>query len=142
MIHLTSNRPNITYAIHPVVGSLSDFRNLQFLIPESGGYSFDPKRIPKTIVFHDNIQEATNAAKYMNSLCPEPMRNLQIAKHYHSVMSSAYLERTFQDFASSDGTTRILHATSGASTVGLIYLVFISLVYFSFDIVGAQRAGH
>ena len=118
-IHLTSNRPNITYAVHPVVGSLSDFRNLQFLVPEHGGNPFDPKHIPKTIVFHDNLQEAANAAKYLNSLFPEAMQNRQLAKHYHSVMSSGYLERTFQDFAAPDGTTRILHATSGASTVRL-----------------------
>lgn len=141
-IHLTSNRPNITYAIHPVVGSLSDFRNLQFLVPESGGYSYDPKRIPKTIIFHDNIQEAANAAKYINSLFPEPMRNQQIAKHYHSVMSSAYLERTFQDFASSTGTTRILHATSGASTVWPIYFIFILMAHFFFNILGSRRTGH
>ena len=58
------------------------------------------------------MQEAANAAKYLNTMQGQP-----IAKHYHSVMSPAYLERTFQDFASPDGTTRVLHATSGASTV-------------------------
>jgi superfamily II DNA helicase RecQ len=111
-IHLTSNQPNITYAVHPIVGSLKIFQNLQFLIPEHEDQPFDPKRIPKTIVFHDDPQEAANAATYLNSI-----QNHQIAKHYHSVMSLAYLERTFQDFASPDGTTRILHATSGALTV-------------------------
>ena len=54
-IHLTSNRPNITYAVHPIVGALSNFQNLQFLIPEQADHPFDPKRIPKTIVFHDNL---------------------------------------------------------------------------------------
>jgi hypothetical protein len=45
------------------------------------------------------------------------MRHLRVIKHYHSSMSTDYLESTFQDFASPDGTTRILCATSGASTV-------------------------
>jgi superfamily II DNA helicase RecQ len=116
-IQLTLNRPNITYATYPITGSLSNFRNLQFLIPEHGGHSFDPKRIPKTIIFHDNLQEAANVADYLNSLFPETMRRQKIAKHYHSVMSADYLEQTFQDFASPHGVTRILCATSGASTV-------------------------
>jgi superfamily II DNA helicase RecQ len=116
-IHLTLNRPNITYATYPIIGSLSNYRNLQFLIPEHRGCPFDPKRIPKTIIFHDNLQEVTNAANFLNSLLPETMRHLRIAKHYHSVMSKEYLEQTFQDFASPDGMTRITCATSGASTV-------------------------
>jgi hypothetical protein len=33
------------------------------------------------------------------------------------LMSADYLEHTFRDFASLDGVTRILCATSGASTV-------------------------
>jgi superfamily II DNA helicase RecQ len=114
-IGLTSNRPNITYATHPIIGSLSDFRNLRFLIPEHG--DIDPQVIRKTIIFHDNVQEAANAANYLNGLLPDIMRHSRIAKHYHSKMSTEYLERTFQDFALPDGKTRILCATSGASTV-------------------------
>jgi len=116
-ISLTSNRPNITYATHPIIGSLSNFRNLQFLVPEHGDQAFDPKVIPKTIIFHDNVQEAANAANYLNSLFPETMRHSRFVKHYHSKMSADYLECTFQDFALPDGTTRILCTTSGASTV-------------------------
>ncbi|KAF8486547.1 P-loop containing nucleoside triphosphate hydrolase protein [Russula emetica] len=116
MINLTSNRPNITYATYPITGLLSNFQNLQFLVPEHGNRTFDPKIIPKTIIFHDNLHEAANAANYLNSLFPETMRRLRLVKHYHSNMSTDYLEHTFQDFASPDGTTRILCATSGAST--------------------------
>jgi superfamily II DNA helicase RecQ len=32
-VHLTLNRPNIMYATYPITGSLSNFHNLQFLIP-------------------------------------------------------------------------------------------------------------
>jgi superfamily II DNA helicase RecQ len=123
-IHLTLNRPNITYATYPITGSLSNFRNLEFLVPEHGGHPFDPKIIPKTIIFHDNLQEAANVANYLNSLFPESMQHRRIVKHYHSVMSAEYLERTFQDFASLDGVTRILCATSGASTVRVKFLCF------------------
>lgn len=127
-ISLTSNRPNITYATHPITGVLSNFRNLQFLVPDHGNRSFDPKTIPKTIVFHDNLREAANAASFLNNLFPESMRHLRVIKHYHSSMSTDYLESTFQDFASPDGTTRILCATSGASTVcGQIHVFELAL---------------
>ena len=116
-IGLTANRPNITYATHPITGSLSSFQNLRLLIPDHGNETFDHKVIPKTIIFHDNLQEAANAANYLNSLFPETMRHLRHVKHYHSKMSTDYLEHTFQDFALPDGITRILCATSGASTV-------------------------
>ena len=33
IIRCTSNRPNIMYATHKVVGALSEFRNLSFLLP-------------------------------------------------------------------------------------------------------------
>jgi superfamily II DNA helicase RecQ len=121
-INLTSNRPNITYTMHPISGSLGNFQNLQFLIPNTSDRFFDMQLIPKTIVFHDNLQEAANAARFLNNLCPEPMRHQCIAKRYHSLMSAAYLKQTFQDFASRNSTTRILHATSGTSTVSNLFL--------------------
>jgi superfamily II DNA helicase RecQ len=124
-IQLTLNRPNISYAAYPITGALSDFRNLRFLIPEHADHPFDPKVIPKTIIFHDNLQEAASVANYLNIHFPEATRHLRIAKHYHSLMSTDYLEQTFQDFASSDGTTRILCATSGASTVCGKILLFL-----------------
>ncbi len=34
-IKLSSNRPNTVYTTHPIVGNLSDFRNLDFLVPDS-----------------------------------------------------------------------------------------------------------
>ena len=125
-IHLTLNRPNITYATYPISGLRSNFRNLQFIVPEPQNDPFDPELIPKTMVFHDNLQEAANVANYLNSLLPETMRHLRIAKHYHSMMSADYLEQTFQDFASPNGVTRILCATSGASTVRvkLLYIIY------------------
>jgi len=61
-ISLTSNRPNITYATWPITGSLNNFRNLQFLIPDTGNEPFDPQMIPKTLIFRDDREEAANAA--------------------------------------------------------------------------------
>ncbi|KAF8149567.1 P-loop containing nucleoside triphosphate hydrolase protein, partial [Crassisporium funariophilum] len=61
-IKLSSNRPNIAYATHPVVGELSNFQNLDFLIPDP--YSDAIYILPKTIVFHDSKDIATGASRY------------------------------------------------------------------------------
>ena len=47
-IHLTLNQPNITFATHPISGSLNNFCDLLFLIPEHQNHPFNPKLIPKT----------------------------------------------------------------------------------------------
>jgi len=113
-IKLSSNRPNTVYATHPIVGSLSDFRNLDFLIPEPYPVDF---RLPKTLVFHDNLDKCTAAAVYLSERLPQPLRSKGLVKHYHSGMSTEYLTMVYDDFRQLDGECRILHATEGASTV-------------------------
>ncbi len=60
-IKLSSNQPNITYATHKIVGDLSNFRNVDFLIPNEYPDGF---LLPKAVVFHDDVDEATAAAFY------------------------------------------------------------------------------
>ncbi|KAF8119145.1 P-loop containing nucleoside triphosphate hydrolase protein [Boletus edulis] len=112
-IKLSSNRPNITYATLPLVGSLRNFHNFDVLLPHE---FHPPMAIPKTLIFHDCKQDATNAAAYVDARLPHNLQNLGIVKHYHSDMSPEYLQQTFEDFSSPNGTCRILHATAGAST--------------------------
>ncbi|KAG9310628.1 hypothetical protein JVU11DRAFT_9196 [Chiua virens] len=111
-INLSTNRPNITYATVPLVGGLRNFRNFDLLIPQL----HPPMSIPKTLVFHDCKQDAADATAYVNAKLPNDLQNRGIVKHYHSDMSLEYLQQTFEDFSSPDGTCRILHATAGAST--------------------------
>jgi hypothetical protein len=132
-ICLTLNRPNITYTAYPITGLHSNFCNLNFVILECRE-PFDIKLIPKTIISRNNLQEAASVAIYLNGLFPETMRHLQIAKHYHSVMSLDYLEQTSQDFASPEGITRILCAASSASTVYVNVLCFYTLYYCPFPL--------
>ncbi|KAH0831172.1 hypothetical protein J3R83DRAFT_13749 [Lanmaoa asiatica] len=75
--------------------------------------------IPKTLIFHDSKQDATDAADFMDSNLPRPLKNRGIVKHYHSDMSVEYLQQTFEDFSDVNGTCRVLHSTAGAATVGL-----------------------
>jgi superfamily II DNA helicase RecQ len=111
---LSTNRPNITYATTPIIGGLRNFRNFDCLIPEN--YA-PPMMIPKTLIFHDNKQEAATAAAYNDSRLPKLLQNQGIVKHYHSDMSAEYLQQTYVDFYLATGTCRIIHATAGASTV-------------------------
>lgn len=117
-INVSSNRPNIIYATHPIVGSLSDFRNLDFLIPVELQV---PLRLQNTIIFHDDTTEANNAALYLNSRLPKELQKLGLVMQYHSGMSKDYLEKVYDSFRDPEGTCVILCATAGAATV-LYYL--------------------
>ncbi|KAH8993095.1 P-loop containing nucleoside triphosphate hydrolase protein [Lactarius deliciosus] len=92
-VELTSNRPNTVYATHPIIGELSDFRNLDFVIPVPYPAG---RKLPKTLVFHDSKKG--------------------LVMHYHGGMSKEYLTKVYEDFSKPDGHCRVLHATEGAST--------------------------
>src|ERR1700722_7055254 len=106
----TSNRSNIMYATHPIIGSLSDYQNLSMLLP-SHASCLHPESIPLTIVFHDDVKGCTNAALYMRGLLPPAMCGVGLIAYYHSLMSHKYLEKTSQDFQA--GKCRILHTCAG-----------------------------
>jgi superfamily II DNA helicase RecQ len=110
LLKRSSNRPNIMYATHQIIGSLTDYRNLSMFIPPPE-LCLTPKSIPSTIIFHDDIQGATNAALFMNTSLPSGMRGSGLVRHYHSLMSREYLEKTYQDFQ--NGTCRVIHTCAG-----------------------------
>lgn len=114
LIRTSINRPNITYATHPLVGNINNFHNLDCIIPQQ---FHPPMRLPKLLIVHDNKTEANNASNHLNVRLPPAFQSLGVCKHYHSDMSPEYLEETFNSFADPDGCTLILNATSGAGTV-------------------------
>ena len=119
-IKLTSNRPNTVYATHPIVGDLSDFRNLDFLIPQPYPTGWN---IPKTVVFHDSVEQASDAALYHTRRLPNNLQKKGLVMHYHGGMSKDYLTQVYEDFSEPNGRCRVLHATEGASTVCIHYSV-------------------
>ena len=118
-IKLSSNRPNTVYATHPIVGELSDFRNLDFLVPEPYPADF---QLPKTLVFHDNIEECAAAASYINDRLPKALRSKGTVKHYHGGMSKHYLTEVYEEFCKLDSGCRILHATEVSTVCSFLYL--------------------
>lgn len=87
-ITFTSNRKNISYATAPIVGSSSDFRNLDFLVTAKH----------KAIVFVDSKTEAQNLATYLDThpSLPALRRGIGYAREYHGDMSVAYLRATYE----------------------------------------------
>jgi superfamily II DNA helicase RecQ len=121
-IKLSSNRANTVYATHPIVGELSDFLN--FLVPDNCQCPVDIY-LPKTVVFHDDSDEAANAAIYVDRRLPMSLQDKGIVRHYyHGGMSKDYLTKVYDDFQKADGVCRILHATEGASTARSYFCVF------------------
>ena len=106
---LSANRQNITYATTPPLGGPRNFHNFDFLIPAE--YR-PPMMIPKTLVFHDNKQEAADVAVYNDSRPPKQLQNQGIVKHYHSDMSAEYLQQTYDE-------TAIFYLVLGHSTIRL-----------------------
>ncbi|KAJ7709112.1 hypothetical protein B0H14DRAFT_3902941 [Mycena olivaceomarginata] len=109
-LKLCSTRPNIIYATHWIVSSLSDFHNLNFLV--GNPFTF----VRKVVVFHDDTHQCTDAASYVDKLLPVHLQNSGLVRHYHGGMSKDYLTKVFDDFSDPNGTCKILHATEGAST--------------------------
>jgi len=75
--------------LSPVVGSLSDFQNLDFVLP--------PKC--KIIIFFDSKTEATNATTYLenHASLPDSMRGHGLVREYHSDMLTTYLAQIFEN---------------------------------------------
>jgi superfamily II DNA/RNA helicase len=114
-IKLSTNRPNIIYAVQPLVGSADNLSNLNFLVPQP--YHPPMPLLPKGMIFIENKLSSSNVATYLNNRLPEELRITKPFRHFHSDMSQQYLDETFQDFQSPDGACRYLVATSGAATV-------------------------
>ncbi|KAJ7698139.1 P-loop containing nucleoside triphosphate hydrolase protein [Mycena rosella] len=111
-IELTTNRPNLVRAVRPMVGSIDNFSNLDFLIPPA----FPPNLLlPKSIIFLDNKKKAARLGRYLNAKLPAPLALQRPFRHYYSTMSKLYLEHVVNEFKKPDGEVRCLIATESAS---------------------------
>jgi hypothetical protein len=101
IIKLSTNQPNITYAVLPLIGSADNLHNLNFLVPQP--YHPPMPLLPKGMVFIENKLSTSNIATYLNNRCPEELRVTKPFCHFHSDMSQQYLDETFEDFQNPDG---------------------------------------
>lgn len=114
-IMLTTNRPNITHTVIPMVDLLKNLSNLDFLVP----VPLHPPMAypPKSLIFIDHKLSTASVAKYLNAHLPEAIRRVFKFKHLHSSMSLEHNESVFDEFKKPDGLVQGVVATSGASTV-------------------------
>ncbi|KAJ7078344.1 P-loop containing nucleoside triphosphate hydrolase protein, partial [Mycena epipterygia] len=111
IIRVSTNRPNLIFVTHILVGGRSNLCNLDIIIPPN---FHPPMRLPKLVIFHDNKAETQAASQYLNSRLPTAFQSLGICRHYHADMSPEYLEDVYSSFSADDGNALILNATSGA----------------------------
>jgi hypothetical protein len=118
VIRVSTNRPNLIYATHILVGSRNNLRNLDLILPEK---LHPPMRIPRIVIFHGSKAETATHSQYINSRLPLEMQNLGICRHYHSDMSREYLEDAYTSFAEEEGNCLISNATAGAGEVSFSF---------------------
>ena len=125
---LCLNRPNIYYAVQPLITGTKEFRNLSLLVPAAANLL---SSLRKTIIFFDDKRELDGASCYLRSQYSQlvdPASNnphihpaaRALVMGYHSDMSPSYLQSTYENFNSPQGTCKILCATACAATVGPI----------------------
>jgi superfamily II DNA helicase RecQ len=69
------NRPNITYATLDIVDNLSNFNNLNFLVPAT---FHPPMLLQPTLVFFDSQSMARDVARHLNSTFTLDQQRLRI----------------------------------------------------------------
>ncbi|KAJ7759810.1 P-loop containing nucleoside triphosphate hydrolase protein [Mycena maculata] len=111
-LELTTNRPNLIYATIPIIGSIDNFRNLDFFFPTPIPPSYRP---PKSIIFLDNKLKAAKLARHLNAKASPEIGAVEPFRHYHSTMSKPYLEHIIKSFKEEDEDVRCLVATEAAS---------------------------
>ncbi|KAF8984186.1 hypothetical protein BDQ17DRAFT_1437123 [Cyathus striatus] len=113
---MSCNCPNIMYATHEIIGPLSDFQNLDFIIQNLLVSSTNTHHHRKGIVFHDSIESAIGTKNFQeNQLAPE-LHGKGLVKTFFCLMLDEYLKETYNDFHDPNGRYMILHATEAAST--------------------------
>ena len=120
---LCLNRPNIYYAVQPLITGTKEFRNLSLLVPAATNLL---SSLRKMIIFFNDKRELDGACCYLRSQYSQlvdPTSNnphIHPAAHalvmgYHSDMSPSYLQSTYENFNSPQGTCKILCATACAA---------------------------
>ncbi|KAH6890188.1 P-loop containing nucleoside triphosphate hydrolase protein [Coprinopsis sp. MPI-PUGE-AT-0042] len=103
----TSNRKNIIYINHLVVGSLQVMQNYECFLTKP----YDNNKQPRVLIFFNSTSLLQRVSSHLESLLPPEEQD--IVCQYYSDMSNTYLERIHREFTAEDGRCKILCATAG-----------------------------
>jgi hypothetical protein len=114
-IMLSTNRCNLIHAVIQMVGDISNFNNLNFLVPQP----YHPPMAPlnKTLIFIDSKLYSGKLANHLLSRFPREQQMLRPVWHLHSEMSKAHIEDAYKSFSDPHGQCRILVATASVANV-------------------------
>ncbi|KAJ7882740.1 P-loop containing nucleoside triphosphate hydrolase protein [Mycena olivaceomarginata] len=109
-VELSTNRPNLVYATIPMIGTINNLSNLNFLAPQPFPANYI---LPLSVIFVDDKKKTSTIARNLNSRLPPELAASKPFRKFHSGMSKQYLEDTAARFRS--GEVRGLVATQCAS---------------------------
>ncbi|KLO04323.1 P-loop containing nucleoside triphosphate hydrolase protein [Schizopora paradoxa] len=126
IFELPTYRPNFTYAVIPMDGSLSTFKNLDFLVPP---VPLDRLPFHKFLVWIENSKATEKIARYLTKRLPEDARDSKPFVHIHSGMSHEYKQKALLELCKVDGSKRGVIAT-GSMSNGINILDFDLIVFY------------
>lgn len=108
-ISLSTNRPNLSFAVKKIDGSLSNLGNIDFVLPTL----IHPPlvRLKKTLIFVPTTDSALDIEDRLNPRCPGSVQRI------HSSLSLQYKEDIINEFNKPNGTISILITTPLLSNV-------------------------
>jgi superfamily II DNA/RNA helicase len=103
------------HAVIPMLGDISNFANLDFLVP----LLYHPLMAPikKTLLFIESKLKTGHLTRYLLRRFSKEWRKTRPIRHLHSGMSRAHNKEVYDSFKDPDGACVILIATSSASNV-------------------------
>ena len=114
-IMLSTNWPNLMHAVIPMIGDLSNFDNLNFLVPNL--YHPPMVSLHKTIIFIDSKIYSGCLANHLLSRFPEDQQHSRPVRHLHADMLKVHINDAYRSFKDPNGPCRILVATVSAANV-------------------------
>ncbi|KAJ7498333.1 P-loop containing nucleoside triphosphate hydrolase protein [Mycena galericulata] len=98
-VALSTNRPNLVYATIPMIGTINNLSNLNFLAPQPFPANYV---LPLSIIFVDDKKKTSIIAWNLNSRLPPELAASKPFRKFHSGMSKQYLEDTAARFRSEE----------------------------------------
>lgn len=123
-----------------MIGDISNFDNLNFLVPKP----YHPPMAPlyKAIIFIDSKIYSGQLTNHLLSRFPEEQQMFRPVRHLHSDMSKAHISDAYLSFKDPNGMCRILVATASAANVSECGIYFMHTHPYDaqgIDVTGIQR---
>ncbi|KAJ7835744.1 hypothetical protein B0H14DRAFT_2590089 [Mycena olivaceomarginata] len=86
-VELSTNRPNLVYATIPMIGTINNLSNLNFLAPQPFPANYI---LPLSVIFVDDKEKTSTIARNLNSRLPPELAASKPFRKFHSGMSKQY----------------------------------------------------